>query len=177
MGFKVSWLGCKGLDAAETLRRLGLRDTGVWDEAREAPFTVASIPGGWVILWSNDFGYVADEVMASLSRGATVIGCQIHEGMMYAASTLYHDGERLWSVAHDAQEGSHDLQIEGAPPAVFEEIRDKLWAQQSADDEHPFPVDFIFDAPVDLAQAITGFRYDQWAHEGGEYRFHIVEPA
>ena len=67
MGFSISWLGFKALSKAEILRRTGFRDTGAYDEANESPFSLAELPNGWTILFSNDFDYGAGEHLIGLS--------------------------------------------------------------------------------------------------------------
>jgi hypothetical protein len=77
MGFSISWLGFKALSKTEVLRRTGLRDTGLSDEANESSFSIAEIPTGSTILFSNDFDYGSAEHLIALSTGATVLACQI----------------------------------------------------------------------------------------------------
>lgn len=177
MGFKISWIGFNGLERTECLARLGMAETSVVDEANEAPFSLAVLPNGWIILFANDFEYVTEERLAKLSRGATVIGCQIHEGIMYADAVLYNDGKPVWSISHFAGDGRLDLTISGAPPAEIEQIRDRLIAEQKKNDAAGAGKDFIFDIPVEAASLVTGYRHDQWRFDWGEPVFHELKPA
>lgn len=46
----------------------------------------------------------------------------------------------------------------GAPPAEYPAIRDRLIALQNADEEGG--VDYLFDAPLEVAKAVCGYRFD-----------------
>uniref|UniRef100_B0T086 Uncharacterized protein n=1 Tax=Caulobacter sp. (strain K31) TaxID=366602 RepID=B0T086_CAUSK len=177
MGFKISWIGFNGLEQAECLSRLGMIETPVVDEANEAPFSLAVLPNSWIILFANDFEYVTEDRLATLSRGATVIGCHIHEGIMYADAMLYNDGKAVWSLSHFVGDGRFDLKTTGAPPGEIEQIRVKLIAEQKMNDEAHADTDFIFDIPVEAARLVTGYRHDQWKFDWGEPVFHELRPA
>jgi hypothetical protein len=69
MGFRISWIGFNGKGKTSALEMVGLEDTGERDEVNEAPLSGAEIPGGWFILFSNDFMFVSRERLApALSR-------------------------------------------------------------------------------------------------------------
>ena len=76
---------------------------------------------------------------------------------MVSRAAGWKDGEPIWSVTHDAQEGDAHLDVEGEPPAGFGAIRDRLSKQQ----EQEGGADFIFNIPVDLAKAITGYSHEE----------------
>jgi hypothetical protein len=67
VGFKVSWIGFDGKGKTSALEKVGLQDTGEPDRANEALFSGAEIPGGWFILFSNNFEFVSRERLAQLS--------------------------------------------------------------------------------------------------------------
>jgi hypothetical protein len=67
VGFRISWIGFDGKGRTSALEMVGLRDTGEPDEANEAPFSGAEIPGGWFILFSHDFQFASRERLAQLS--------------------------------------------------------------------------------------------------------------
>ena len=175
MGFKISWIGFNGLGLAECLRRLRMKATDVLDEANEAPFSLAQIPNNWIILFANDFAYVSDERLAELSAGATVIGCRIHEGVMYSDAALFNSGHKIWSISHYFGAAPLDLNIAGDLPSEILTIRDRLLAEQKAAD--PIAnIDHVFDIPVQAAELVTGFRYDRWKFDWGEPAFHVLTP-
>lgn len=174
MGFDISWIGFNGLDREECLRRLRMTATDEVDEAQEEPFSLAELPNKWIILWANDFGYVSDKRLAALSVGATVIGCHIHEGVMFSDATLFNAGRKIWSISHYAGDGLLNLTITGEPPADVLAIRDRLLAEQKAAGPAS-EVDHVFDIPVEAAQLVTSYRHDQWKFDWGEPVFHVLK--
>jgi hypothetical protein len=159
MGFKVSWIGFDGIGKTEVLQSAGLQDTGEPDEATEAPFSGAEIPGGWFILFANDFDFVSRKRLARLSFDCRIVACQVHEGVMVSAAYGYERGNRVWEIAHDGQRGTNDLSVVGSPPPSFESIRRRLTQEQEAE---AGDVDYIFDIPVEVAAAICNYRHDRW---------------
>ncbi len=174
MGFDISWIGFNGLSREECLRRLRMKDTGEVDEANEEPFSLAQLPNNWVILFANDFEYVSDKRLAALSTGATVIGCHIHEGVMFSDATLFNAGRKIWSISHYSGDGRLDLKIQGELPSEILAIRDKLLAEQKAAGVTS-EVDHVFDIPVEAARLVTSYRYDQWKFDWGEPVFHVLK--
>lgn len=175
MGFKISWLAFEGLRKPAILDLLGFHDTHNEDEANEAPFAAAELANGWSVLWSNDFGWAETHPIHNIDTHARVIGCQIHEGIMYSAAHGAEAGREQWSVVHDAQQGVRHLEVSGLVPADFATVKAKLLAEQNADQAGD--VDHVFDIPVELAFALTGFRYDLWdLPSGPRPQFTTVTP-
>lgn len=160
MGFKISWLAFEGLKKQAVLDLLAFRDTGTADEANEAPFSAAELATGWTIVWSNDTAWVETRPIHDLGVHGRTIACQVHEGIMYSAAHGAEAGVEQWSVVHDAQDGLRHLEVAGVIPEAFGAIKAKAFADQDSDKSGE--VDHIFDIPVELAFAITGFRYDLW---------------
>jgi hypothetical protein len=219
MGFKGSWIGFKGVNKAAVLAHLGFRDIGKPDEWCEAPFSLAEIPTGWTILFSNDFDFASAEHLSQMSANMTVVACQVHEGIMFSSAYGYENRQERWGVWHDGGgRGTRDLTTVGSLPAAFVDIRQRQLAQQDAEgkrlaalppaqqdgdktdsrllqlqnllspqlqagsklkmlDPNAMAVDYIFDIPVDLAEAMTGYRHDRVKFTWGEPRFTIVERA
>jgi hypothetical protein len=160
MGFRISWVGFKCIDKNRALEKVGLRDTGNPDEVNEAPFSGAEIPGGWFILFSNDFLFVSRERLAALSTDCSVIACQVHEGIMVSAAYGYKGGDRVWEVAHNAQRSLDDLSVFGSPPVSLQSIRQRHMQSRN-----------IFDIPVEVAAAVCNYRYGQMEFDWGQPRF------
>jgi hypothetical protein len=123
MGFKISWIAFDRIGKDRALDKVGLRDTGHLDEPNESPFSGAEIPGGWFILFSNDFLFVSRERLAGLSADCSIVACRVHEGTMPSVSYGYAARRRLWEVGHDAQQGLDNLSIFGSPPPSFQSVR------------------------------------------------------
>ena len=171
MGFKVSWIGFDGKSKPGVLEMVGLKDTGEPDEVNEAPFSGAEIPGGWFILFSNNFDFVTPDRLARLSVDCHIVACQVHEGVMVSAAFGYEHGHRVWELAHNAQQSVNDLTVAGSPPPSFEPIRRRLTQEQEA----AIGVDYIFDIPVETAAAVSGYRHDRWSFEWGRPQFIRLE--
>ncbi|MBX9814392.1 MAG: hypothetical protein K2X76_06800 [Sphingomonas sp.] len=171
MGFKISWLAVRGVDPAAMLDRLGLIDTGVLDEVNESPFSVAALPGGWVILWANDFEYADDRRALTLSVLGETIAVQLHEGVMYAEARGYGQGERRWSIVYDPD--VDDVSRTGTPPAQMAAIEAACRARQAAEDEN---VSHLFDVPLEVAASLCGFSHDAGLVEGGDLEFTEARP-
>jgi len=174
MGFAISWIGFSGLDRKECLRRLRMSATNEVDEAQEEPFSLAELPNNWIILFVNDFEYVSDKRLAALSGGATVIGCHIHEGVMFSDATLFNAGRKVWSISHFGGEGRLDLKVTGEPPLEIVAIRDRLMVEQKAVGPAS-DVDHVFDIPVEAAEFVTSYRHDRSKFDWGEPIFHVLK--
>src|SRR3954452_6949370 len=75
---------------------------------------------------------------------------------MCSSASGWAGGRMGWRVTHDAQRGVSHLGVEGTPPAAYAGIAESLLARQRDHGD----ADHLFDAPVELARALTGFRYD-----------------
>ena len=177
MGYRISWLAAKALSKSALLAHFELRDTGVLDEANEAPFSVAELPTGWTVLWSDDQAFANIERASGLSHLAPVISCWVNETVMFSSAYYFEGGDFKWFAGHNAQDGIFDLQFEGELPEQFSTIRDSLLAQQQSEGGDASDVDFVFDIPLELARSICGFKHDLWKFEWGEPQFFAVEPT
>src|SRR5262249_44979116 len=175
MGYNISWIGFKGLSKDEVLRLLGATDTGGIDEANEAPFSGAEIPGGWFILFSNDFDFVSEQALASLSSNCNVVACQVSETVMVSIAYPYSHGTQHGAILHNAQKGIRNLVVSGSLPSAFEKIRERLTLEQDAQGGERPDVDYFFDIPVETAEAVCGFRHDRWNFEWGEPKFTVLD--
>lgn len=171
MGYSISWIAFHGVTKGEVLSRTRLIDTTEPDEANESPASGSELPARWYVLFLNDVmhPYVSPERLQELSIGCTVLGCQVEEHVMSSGSCLYENGTRMWNVVHDAEKGLYDLQIDGNPPesfsfSEFQEAQDKAGGQLAE-------VDHMFDAPVELARLICGYRHDRWKFDWGQPSF------
>jgi hypothetical protein len=177
MGFSISWIAFKGLGKTEVLRRSGLRDAGCKEETPAPSFCLAELPAGWVILFANCFDYVTPRRLTLLSAAATVLACKIEEHVMFSAAAGYLDGQEVWSVWHDAQRSIYNLETEGALPPELQPIRQRLTGRQDKEGGRNAGVDHIFDIPVELAAALTGYRHDHTHFDWGQPRFVNLETA
>ena len=74
---------------------------------------------------------------------------------------LINNGQRVWNVVHESDNGIYHLAIEGSPPEPFPKIRDDLTKSQDTEGGKDADVDYIFDIPVKLATALSGYSHDR----------------
>ena len=162
MGYAQSWLAVKGKPPEAVLETLGLRGTGAREAIAGSPVVGAELPSGWYLVVADGSGHrlMRDPIVQRLSAGCEVITTDVEEHVMVSVATGWKDGQRVWSVTHDAQRDMEHLHAEGELPAVFPSIRDRLRAEQQEAGGRRADVDHLFDVPVELAQTLTGYRHD-----------------
>lgn len=79
---------------------------------------------------------------------------------MFSAASEWRDGSLAWHAEHDSSRGIYDLRQQGDLPPEFHSVSGELRAEQDAAGGKSAGVDYIFDAPISLAHALTGFRHD-----------------
>jgi len=118
---------------------------------------------GWFMLVGND-PYVAEMVrydFARLSKDTELVMYSAEEHVMYSVAEGWKDGRKAWSAQHRSDKGTTHLRPWGVLPAEYRAIRDDPFKQQEGEDEDEPRVDYIPDVPVELARALTAFRYDR----------------
>lgn len=174
MGFRISWVGFEDLDRRSCLNLIGMTDTGEPDEATEAPFSMATLPTGWTILFANDFDYASDKRLAQLSGRCRVVGCQVQETVMYCRAAGYNQGKLVWSATHDSSKGLLHLETVGTLPGQFAEIERQLRAEQEENGGEDADTDYIFDIPTATTAALTGYKHDVAIFDWGEPAFTVL---
>ena len=176
MGYAQSWLAVKGKAPEAVLETLGLRRTGAREAIAGSPVVGAALPGGWYLVVAARSGHrlMRDPMVQRLSAGCDVITGDVEEHVMVSVATGWKDGQRVWSVTHDAQRDMEHLQAEGELPAAFTSIRDRLRAEQQEAGGSRADVDHIFDVPVELAQTLTGYRHDAEIPGAGAEPFEVL---
>jgi hypothetical protein len=175
MGYAISWLAVRGKTADEVRRLLRLHTTGEREEVPESPITGVDLPGGWYLVFADDFSYAQGCDLARLSSDAEVVTFAAEEHVMYFAASGWTAGRQIWSVIHDAQQGLYHLEASGDLPEFFEDIRARHLSRQRAAGQCA-DVDHVSDIPVELAANLTGFRYDQdLPVEAGAAPYEVLE--
>lgn len=175
MGFSISWIAFQGITKEEVLARSGLRDTGEVLDEDIVDFSLAVLPTGWILLFTEDVTYALPERLEPFSKGCRLLACCAEEHVMVSAAFCYEDGQEIWSVLHDAQQGKYHLDADGTLPPEFEEARQRLTKEQ--DEDKDGGVDYIFNVPVDTLLALCGYSYDRVSFDWGEPVFTRLEPA
>jgi hypothetical protein len=169
MGFSHSWIGVRGRQRIGVFTDLGLQDTGkvIGDAPFDDKFSWAETDSGWLIICSNDFEFANDSRLAKASAGGEAVGVFLEEHVIVSGARGYTDGRSVWAVVHESERNPNHLEVHGAPPDPFREIRDQHLAKQSVEDALPqseratgLGVDYLFDIPLALALALTGYRLD-----------------
>jgi hypothetical protein len=162
MGFSIAWVAVRGRFHSAVLAELGLRATGHYEEFPESPLACASLPTGWFLVFDNKFVLPDPLPLARLSAGAEVVTCFVEEHVMVSAATGWRNGRQMWSVEHDSVEGVSHLVATGELPPAFVSIRDEQMGKQASDGGEQSGVDYVFDVPIEVAKALTGFRHDTY---------------
>jgi hypothetical protein len=100
-----------------------------------------------------------------------LIACYANETVMNSYACCWANGVKRWSVYHDAQKGIKHFETSGTLPPEIQPMRDRLIAQQEADDG----ADFIFDVPIELFAALGGIRYDHDIPGAGPEPWEILD--
>jgi hypothetical protein len=153
-----SWIAVKGLDQASVLTLLGFEETGRKDAYEVYPLSCADLPSGWFLVESSDLGFASPARIAELSQDGQALGCLVDTRVMFSGVRFCDRGRERWWVLHDAEKGVYDLSMGGDLPAEFAVIRERQFREQDSEGGSAAGVDFIFDVPNDLAEAITGYR-------------------
>ena len=93
---------------------------------------------------------------------------------MYSSAGAWDDGRRLWKIEHDAQQGIEHLAIQGEVPASLAPIGERLGAKLQAVAGEATGIDFVFDIPLEVAAALTGYRHDVNAPGADDDGFEVL---
>ncbi len=179
MGFAQSWLSIKGKPPEAILAALGLHRTGNREEFTDSPISGFVSPSGWYVVIGqfNERARFDASIASKLSHDCEVILGIIEEHVMLSHAAKWINGQTAWSVTHDAQQGREHLELEGIMPPQFEATRERLFAKQLAAGGPKADVDYIFDIPVDVILAETGYRYDRDIEGADEEPYEVLELA
>ncbi len=178
MGYSISWLAIQGQNAESVCEKMGLKQTGQFEEIPDAsnPLYGCQLPSEHYLIFANDCEFASQQKLAELSQLGELVSCSAEEHTMASASAGWSNGKIVWSIDHDSYHGLEHLQTIGKLPPMFAEIRDRLLTQQAHEDEGG--TDYVFDIAIEVAQELTGFRHDQEIPGLSEKPFEILlEPA
>jgi hypothetical protein len=166
MGFSLTWVAARGKSRDRVLADLELQGTDAWEELPESPITGAQIPGDWyAVIFNGDITAIfAGDALRRLSTGAEVVVCTVEEHVMCSGAFGWKNGREVWSVRHDAQVDADGIAAAGKLPQQYAAIAGSARAQRDAADTEGAAdqgADFLFDVPIELAQALTGYRHDR----------------
>lgn len=156
MGYAISWIALRNRSPEQAAKALGLSPTGETEEAAEGMFAGALLETGWYVVVINEYGHRLVEKARSLSLSGEVIVACIEEHVMASSAEGWKLGLRQWSISHQSDQGINHLEEKGTPPKEYHAIKARLLSAQ----EGAVGVDYVFDVPLELAEAIVGYKHD-----------------
>jgi len=166
MGAAAGWIAAEGMDRGRMLEALDLV------EAPDAPRPKASLctlPNGWSILFTVDFGFPTPERMGLMSADGAAIAVSADERSMVSVVRGYERGQAVFAIEHDGgSQGVRHMQTAGELPAEWTAVLERANRDQDEEDQGAADVDHLFDAPMALAEALCGYRHDRPWPEGQE---------
>ncbi|XAL98776.1 hypothetical protein OT109_14450 [Phycisphaeraceae bacterium D3-23] len=166
MGASLSWVAVQDRSKAELLDLLGLAVSTAEAETNDSEYFGYAMPSGWYVVLSGR----GDLTELPTVPGEQAVACSVEENVMVSIATGWSRGECTWRITHDSEQGIEHLETEGDLPDCFASIRDGLFAEQAQFDAERPQVDYIFDIPVQVAKALTGYDYaDPEMDEEGNY--------
>lgn len=161
MGYSLSWIATRGISSDQVQRHLGLRATSDGEPIPKSSCTAAELGSGWHIVFLSDGCDSVDRrAKTLLAQCPEAITCYVEEHVMASGVSAWNNGQKIWSVEHQADEGIFNLDIQGSAPEILEEIVHFHRSQQTAEGGESADVDYIFEIPIVLAEKLVGFRHD-----------------
>jgi hypothetical protein len=171
VGYSLSWVAFRNRSSDEVRAELGFTGTTDYSEIPEGDLLGAELPSGWSLLLANDDErFIDEQLLEIVSKGCDAVACWVEEHSMVSAASGWKSGFKLWSVEHDSSKGLDDLRFMGMMPPEWDAIRQRLEAERKTND-----ADVLFDAPVELAKALVGFRHDEDVPHDGCDVFQLLE--
>jgi hypothetical protein len=166
MSAPVGWIGVQGMDRDRILEAVDLIEA---QPGKRLKATMWSLANGWTFVLTYDFGFPAPERMAALSAAGKAVALSADDRPMFSVVRGYEHGKAVFAIEHDGgQQGSRHIAVAGAPPPEWPAIFERLSKEQDKEDAGDDEVDFLFDAPLELAKAFCGFRHDEVWPKGQE---------
>ena len=159
MGLNLCWIAVQTGQKAAVFDGLGFEEIGEVGDEIGVDYSCAELPGGWLVLVATNRSFDMGQALAKSSTGGFALGCEMSETVMVSEARALEGGSLLWSVVHDPDRDDHDVTVQGAPPPQFDEIRQRLQAEQATPGNET--VDYLFDLPVELAVSVCGYRAGQ----------------
>lgn len=162
MGCAITWCAVREEGADQLLSHLGLSPTGEIADEPKSRFSTARLATGWRLIWSNEYGCpILMKGLSTFAGGHEVVACQIEEHVMASSAELWTNGSRRWWLSHEGENGPKGLEADGELPPSFAAIRKEMEDAQRAEGGEDAEVDYIFEIPLNVAQALVGFKHDE----------------
>jgi len=90
---------------------------------------------------------------------------------MFSSAETWKNGNLIGRVSH-ASGSSRHLEEHGSLPGQYFAVKERSPAAQQREGEGDRELDYVFDVPLELSQAIVGFKHDRVL----DSRFEILKP-
>ena len=172
MGFSLSWLAVRGKDSAAVRSELGVMGPADTSPSRTRPcLQPTSRPAGTL---SSGIGVISPRPSPWQNCPRAGKSSRVSSKNMSCTAARATGGTvgGCGPSRHDLQRGAGHLETEGTLPPVFAPVRDRLSAERAGKQDR---VDYIFDVPVEVAKALTGFRHDEDIPGMSDEAYEILE--
>lgn len=160
MGLAIGWIAFETDSKRAVFDELGLEETENPPEFYPSDFgrfTGVDLGNGWLAIVF--YGGLANwtEPFEDLSAKRRIVCCDIYERQNLSQASLWADGKCIWEIEHFPEKGGQDydpehLEIKGSLPTELASICERFRIEQKTAD-----YDHIGDAPIKVAEQITGF--------------------
>jgi hypothetical protein len=162
MGYSITWCAMREEAAEQFLSHVGLSSTGESETDPASGFSTAKLSTGWRLVWSNKYDCpLLTKGVASFPGEQRFLLCRVEEHVMASSAELWLGGSRKWQISHEGEDGPKGLDLAGEAPECFASIREEMEAKQHAEGGEQADVDYIFEIPLKVAQALVGFKHDE----------------
>ncbi|MCA3750712.1 MAG: hypothetical protein IM671_13760 [Phenylobacterium sp.] len=155
MGIVANCLAVRAQEGDRLLGQVGAVRTGRTGDWSEAVYAGKTFGSGWYVLVIQGRRFDPDHDLAPLAAGREILHLYVDDVVMHSSAVLMKDGKVVWRVISDADEGYSE---EGEPPAGLAPILAELRRNEAEQDPDEPQVDYVFDAPIEAAALVTGFR-------------------
>lgn len=175
MGYAISWIAFKDKTAAKVCELLGLAASGESEEEPSGKFSGTLLGNGWYlgVIDEHAHKFVGERALKRVSESGDVVAATVEEHVMFSSAERWKDENLMWRIVHIGENGPDHLEERGTLPPEYAAIKDRLLAAQATEDAERGDVDFMFEAGLELAKSIVGYKHDE-IFEG---RFERLEPA
>lgn len=163
MGFAVTWCAVPEKDADAFLARLRLKPTGKWERTPESLVSTTRLDTEWRLVRYNRYEcpFLDANALARISKDHLVLVCRVEEHAMASSSEFWIEGRCHWCIEHRGEDGPKGLLVYGSPPGCFPAIKIQMEEAQRVAGGDEAGVNYLFEVPLKVAQAITGFKHDE----------------
>jgi hypothetical protein len=164
MGFSISWVAVDAACERALFDHFGLKECGEAYELADFPISRMRIGSWYVLQWDHQTHLVDERLLTKLSAHGRLIAVMVEEHVMFASAEEWNGGKRVWGAVHCADVHLMHIGVEGELPDTYADILSQQLQEQEASGGLKAGVDHIIDIPLQLANAIVGYKHDEGDH-------------